>query len=87
MVGTFGDIACYSLQTFKHINAGEGGILVTHDEDVAARAILHSGSYMLYAQNGTPPDEAVFERYPQAYQPIKVITAVFAVVTSFLFVC
>jgi dTDP-4-amino-4,6-dideoxygalactose transaminase len=61
--GTFGDIACYSLQTFKHINAGEGGILATHDEDVAARAILHSGSYMLYAQNGTPPDEAVFERH------------------------
>jgi len=61
--GTFGEIACFSLQTFKHINAGEGGLLVTDDEDVAARAILYSGSYMLYPQNGTPPPEEVFERH------------------------
>jgi dTDP-4-amino-4,6-dideoxygalactose transaminase len=61
--GTFGEIACFSLQTFKHINAGEGGILVTDDEDMAARAILYSGSYMLYPQNGTPPPEEVFERH------------------------
>jgi dTDP-4-amino-4,6-dideoxygalactose transaminase len=61
--GSFGAIACFSLQTFKHVNAGEGGILTTDDEDVAAQAILYSGSYMLYAQNGTPPIEAAFERH------------------------
>jgi dTDP-4-amino-4,6-dideoxygalactose transaminase len=61
--GRFGAIACFSLQSFKHINAGEGGILITDDEDVAARAILYSGSYMLYSQNGTPPPEPVFERH------------------------
>jgi len=61
--GSFGAIACFSLQSFKHVNAGEGGILVTDDEDVAARAILYSGSYMLYGQNGTPPPEAAFERH------------------------
>jgi len=61
--GTFGEVGCFSLQTFKHINAGEGGILATNNEDIAARAILYSGSYMLYAQNGTPPAEQVFERY------------------------
>jgi len=61
--GTFGEVACFSLQTFKHINAGEGGILATNNEDIAARAILYSGSYMLYAQNGTAPSEQVFERY------------------------
>lgn len=61
--GSFGHIACFSLQTFKHINAGEGGILTTNDDDVAARAILYSGSYMLYMQNGTHPPEPVFERH------------------------
>ena len=61
--GTFGEVACFSLQTFKHINAGEGGLLTTNNEDIAARAILYSGSYMLYAQNGTPPSEQIFERY------------------------
>ena len=61
--GRFGDIACFSLQTFKHINAGEGGILVTDDEDIAAQAILYSGSYMLFAQNGARPPLEVFERH------------------------
>ncbi|MBT8079415.1 MAG: aminotransferase class I/II-fold pyridoxal phosphate-dependent enzyme [Gammaproteobacteria bacterium] len=61
--GTFGSISCFSLQSFKHINAGEGGVLVTDDDDIAAQAILYSGSYMLYAQNGARPDLEVFERY------------------------
>ena len=61
--GTFGAVGCFSAQTFKHLNSGEGGLLVTDDEDVAARAILRSGSYMLYAQHRARPDEAVFERH------------------------
>jgi dTDP-4-amino-4,6-dideoxygalactose transaminase len=61
--GSFGDIACFSLQSFKHVNAGEGGILTTSDEDIAAKAILYSGSYMLYAQNGAGPPAEVFERH------------------------
>jgi dTDP-4-amino-4,6-dideoxygalactose transaminase len=61
--GTFGAMACFSLQTFKHINAGEGGILITNDADAAARAILFSGSYMLFGQNGARPAEDVFERH------------------------
>jgi dTDP-4-amino-4,6-dideoxygalactose transaminase len=61
--GTYGLAGCFSTQTFKHINSGEGGLLVTDDDDVAARAILYSGSYMLYRQHGTvPPDEA-FSRH------------------------
>lgn len=63
LTGRFGDVSCFSLQTFKHINAGEGGILTTDDEDIAAQAILYSGSYMLYAQNGARPPLQVFERY------------------------
>lgn len=61
--GSFGEVACFSAQTFKHVNSGEGGLLVTDDEDIAARAILRSGSYMLYAQHRARPPEAVFERH------------------------
>ena len=61
--GTFGRVACFSTQTFKHLNSGEGGLLVTADEDVAARAVLYSGSYMLYAQHRARPSEEVFDRH------------------------
>jgi len=63
LTGTFGKVGVFSTQTFKHINSGEGGLLVTDDEDVVAQAILYSGSYMLYHQHGARPDEAVFDRW------------------------
>lgn len=61
--GSFGLAGCFSFQSSKHINAGEGGVLVTDDPDLAARAILHSGSYMLYDQNGTVPEPEVMARW------------------------
>ncbi|MEP2706062.1 MAG: aminotransferase class I/II-fold pyridoxal phosphate-dependent enzyme [Roseibium sp.] len=61
--GRFGLSGAFSAQTFKHVNSGEGGLLVTDDEDVAAKAILYSGSYMLYAQHVARPDMDVFERH------------------------
>ncbi len=63
LTGTYGKAACFSTQTFKHINSGEGGLIVTDDDDVAARAILMSGSYMLYPQHRARPDEEAFERH------------------------
>mgnify|MGYP003385802608 CR=1 FL=1 len=61
--GTFGSVGCFSTQTFKHINSGEGGLIVTNDEDVAAKAILSSGCYMLYPQHKSAPSAEVFEKY------------------------
>ncbi len=61
--GRFGAIGCYSTQTYKHINSGEGGFLVTDDPDLAARAILISGSYMLYGRHVAAPGEEVFARH------------------------
>lgn len=59
-IGTFGVAAAFSAQTYKHLNAGEGGFLVLDDEGMAARAILHSGSYMLHGQHlSTPGPEAL----------------------------
>ncbi len=61
--GRFGDVGCFSTQTFKHINSGEGGILVTDDEELAAKAILYTGSYMLYGQHESAPSQAVFDKF------------------------
>lgn len=57
--GRHGRVGCYSMQTYKHINSGEGGFLITDDPQIAARAVLLSGSYMLYARHrAAPPPEA-----------------------------
>jgi dTDP-4-amino-4,6-dideoxygalactose transaminase len=61
--GTWGRVGCFSAQTYKHINSGEGGLLVTDDADIAARAVLMSGSYMLYEQHIARPSAEVFERW------------------------
>jgi dTDP-4-amino-4,6-dideoxygalactose transaminase len=61
--GSFGAVGCFSLQSYKHANGGEGGLLVTDDDDIAARAILHSGSYMHWRGHQVRPSDAVFERW------------------------
>jgi len=59
--GNFGQVAAFSLQTYKHLNTGEGGLVVTDDAQIAARMIMHSGSYMLYERHGATPSPEVFE--------------------------
>lgn len=59
--GRHGAVGCYSTQTYKHMNSGEGGFLVTDDAELAARAVLLSGSYMLYARHRAAPGPEVFE--------------------------
>jgi dTDP-4-amino-4,6-dideoxygalactose transaminase len=44
-IGTLGKIGCFSFQSYKLLNAGEGGILITDDEDIIARAVIMSGAY------------------------------------------
>ncbi|HTA45615.1 MAG TPA: aminotransferase class I/II-fold pyridoxal phosphate-dependent enzyme [Bryobacteraceae bacterium] len=43
--GSFGLVGCFSFQSYKMINSGEGGMLTTDDEEIAARAIRLSGCY------------------------------------------
>jgi dTDP-4-amino-4,6-dideoxygalactose transaminase len=40
LLGQFGDIACFSLQQYKHITAGDGGLAITADPELAARMRL-----------------------------------------------
>ncbi len=45
LAGTFGLAGCFSFQSHKMINAGEGGMMVTNDDEIIAKAILYAGSF------------------------------------------
>lgn len=47
LVGTMGEIGCFSLQQSKHMSSGDGGIIVTNDDELARRA-------RLFADKGWP---------------------------------
>lgn len=44
-IGTIGTVGCFSFQSYKMINAGEGGIMISNDPDLIARAVIMSGAY------------------------------------------
>jgi dTDP-4-amino-4,6-dideoxygalactose transaminase len=58
--GRWGRFGCYSTQTYKHVNSGEGGLLISDDATGMARAIMLSGSYMLFTTHLAAPDPSVF---------------------------
>lgn len=60
--GNFGLFGCFSTQTYKHLNSGEGGFLTTNDPDAMARAIIMSGSYMNFDRHGAAPDASYFAK-------------------------
>ena len=45
LLGTFGEIGCYSTQSSKGLSAGEGGIFISNNDEYAAKAVLYAGSY------------------------------------------
>lgn len=59
--GRHGAVGCFSMQTYKHVNSGEGGFVITDDPGVAARAVLLSGSYMLYGRHRVAPGPEHFD--------------------------
>jgi dTDP-4-amino-4,6-dideoxygalactose transaminase len=59
--GRHGRVACYSTQTYKHVNSGEGGLMISDDADLMARAVMLSGSYMLYDRHLAGPAPEVFD--------------------------
>lgn len=65
--GRHGTMAAYSTQTYKHMNSGEGGLLISDDPELMARATILSGSYMLYERHLAAPP-------PEAFADIKYLT-------------
>ena len=43
LVGTYGHMASYSFQSSKHLTAGEGGIVITDDDELADKLRRYSG--------------------------------------------
>lgn len=60
--GSHGVMACFSTQTYKHINSGEGGLLTSNDDVLMAKAIVLSGSYMLFERHAAAPAAEVFNQ-------------------------
>ncbi|MBI1418512.1 MAG: aminotransferase class I/II-fold pyridoxal phosphate-dependent enzyme [Limimaricola sp.] len=58
--GRFGRFGAFSTQTYKHVNSGEGGLLISDDAEAMARAIMLSGSYMLYERHRAAPPPETF---------------------------
>ncbi|WP_151720088.1 DegT/DnrJ/EryC1/StrS family aminotransferase [Gemmobacter serpentinus] len=65
--GRWGAMGCYSTQTYKHMNSGEGGLLISDDPGLMARAVLLSGSYMLYDRHRAAPP-------PEAFAALRLVT-------------
>ncbi|MGA9382876.1 MAG: aminotransferase class I/II-fold pyridoxal phosphate-dependent enzyme, partial [Phormidium sp.] len=63
LVGHHGEIACFSTQSYKLLNSGEGGLIATDNPQFAAYCILGSGSYeKLYKKHLARPDDDLFEK-------------------------
>ncbi|MCF2903417.1 DegT/DnrJ/EryC1/StrS family aminotransferase [Octadecabacter sp. CECT 8868] len=60
--GRWGKFGCYSTQTYKHMNSGEGGLLISDDAEGMARAIMLSGSYMLFERHRAAPPVETFKQ-------------------------
>ena len=59
--GSYGIVGCFSTQTYKHINSGEGGLITTNDPEIMAKSIALSGSYMMFEKHLSAPAKAHFD--------------------------
>ncbi|AAQ00500.1 MULTISPECIES: DegT/DnrJ/EryC1/StrS family aminotransferase [Prochlorococcus] len=81
--GTFGVAGVYSLQSYKLINAGEGGVLVTNDPEVFWKSVFMSGSYeknyLLHSSNQTDIAEKYINQLPIFNVRMNNLTAAIAI--------
>ena len=80
-IGTIGRIGCFSFQSYKLINAGEGGIMVSDDADLIARAVIMSGAY---EHNWTkhPVLQAAFAKVQNQLPPTRYSSADYTAATG-----
>ena len=70
-IGTIGKMGCFSFQSYKLLNAGEGGILISDDADLVARAVIMSGAYehnWSKHRGGNEADDAALEQAFRRWQ-------------------
>lgn len=57
-LGTWGDAGAFSLQQFKIITAGEGGLVVSNSKEIFSRAaIYHDSAFTFWMESSAPPEE------------------------------
>src|SRR5206468_12096730 len=55
-VGTYGDTGCFSFQASKNLTAGEGGAILTANEELADKCFAaHNNSYARKASGANSP--------------------------------
>jgi perosamine synthetase len=57
--GTFGDAAAFSLNGPKPLSAGEGGFVLTNDDEIFYRVLMH-GHYNKRCRNEIPPSHDLY---------------------------
>lgn len=63
--GHMGAACAVSSQSYKMINSGEGGFLLTDDADIAAQTAVYAGAYeALSGKHITVPPKEAFKDYP-----------------------
>jgi len=63
--GHKGVVCAISSQSYKMLNSGEGGFLLTDDPEIAARTAVYAGAYeKLASKHMTVPGEEVFANLP-----------------------
>ncbi|MEI8328159.1 MAG: aminotransferase class I/II-fold pyridoxal phosphate-dependent enzyme [Candidatus Taylorbacteria bacterium] len=60
LVGSFGDLAAWSLQGPKNVSGGEGGIMVTNEEELYYKALL-LGHYNKRCKQEIPKDHPLYK--------------------------
>lgn len=64
-MGHHGRISAISSQSYKMLNSGEGGFLITNDPDAGARAAVYAGAYeQLHGKHIMVPDAEAFGDLP-----------------------
>ena len=53
-VGTMGDVGCFSTNDFKHISTGDGGMVVTDDDKLAAKMTMFADKNYRRTPGGSP---------------------------------
>ncbi len=67
-IGTIGRIGCFSLNEYKHINCGDGGLVITDDPDLAHR--LRLATDKCYDRGAGPHAGAILSLWQLSYDRV-----------------
>lgn len=56
LAGTIGDVGCFSLNDYKHISAGDGGMLLTSDPEIARQLAYYADKHYHRDGSGRDPE-------------------------------